>query len=56
VVTDPDDLEVWAARLSAAAVAHSPIVPANSIPGALVLGLRDPDNIQLELVAEPSAI
>jgi glyoxylase I family protein len=53
-VTDGQELDVWAGRLSAAAVTHSPIAPANSIPGALVLVLRDPDNIQLELFAEPS--
>ena len=53
-VADRDELEAWAARLSAAAVTHSPIAPANSIPGAYVLVLRDPDNIQLELFAEPS--
>jgi glyoxylase I family protein len=53
-VRDRDDLERWAARLSAAAVTHSPIAPANSIPGAAVLVFRDPDNIQLELFADPS--
>jgi glyoxylase I family protein len=50
-VADHEELERWAARLSAAAVTHSPVAPANSIPGALVLVLRDPDNIQLELFA-----
>ena len=32
---------------------HSPVAPANSIEGAAVLVLRDPDNIQLELFYEP---
>jgi len=32
---------------------HSPIAAANSVPGAAVLVFRDPDNIQLELFAEP---
>ena len=34
-------------------VVHSLIAPANSIAGAAVLVFRDPDNIQLELFAEP---
>lgn len=49
-----DDLNWWVPRLADAAVTFSPIVPANSIPGAFVLVLRDPDNIQLELFADPS--
>lgn len=47
------ELDAWAARLADAAVVHSPVTPANSIPGAAVLVFRDPDNIQLELFAEP---
>jgi hypothetical protein len=35
-------------------VVHSLVAHANSIPGAEVLVLRDPDNIQLELFFEPS--
>ncbi len=46
------ELDTWAARLLAAGVAHSPVAPANSIPGAFVLVFRDPDNIQLELFAD----
>jgi len=42
--------------LAAAAVVHSPVAPANSIPGGAVLVLRDPDNIQLELFVDPSDI
>jgi glyoxylase I family protein len=48
------ELDAWQARLEAAAVVHSPIATANSIPGAAVLVFRDPDNIQLELFADPS--
>ena len=51
-VTDRAELDAWAARLADAAVVHSPVTAANSIPGAAVLVFRDPDNIQLELLAE----
>jgi glyoxylase I family protein len=47
------ELDAWAAWLADASVVHSPVIPANSIPGAAVLVFRDPDNIQLELIAEP---
>jgi glyoxylase I family protein len=47
-VADRQELEAWARRLSDAGVIHSPIAAANSIPGAVVLVFRDPDNIQLE--------
>jgi len=53
-VADRAELDAWATRLAAAAVVHSPVAPANSIPGATVLVLRDPDNIQLELFVDPS--
>jgi glyoxylase I family protein len=53
-VADRAELAGWAARLAAAAVVHSSVAPANSIPGAAVLVLRDPDNIQLELFVDPS--
>jgi glyoxylase I family protein len=53
-VRDRAELEEWAIRLEAAAVAHSAIAPANSIPGAAVLVFRDPDNIQLEFFVDPS--
>lgn len=53
-VGDRRELESWAARLVAAAVECSPIAPANSIPGAFVVVFRDPDNIQLELFADPT--
>jgi glyoxylase I family protein len=48
-VADRAELDAWSTRLVAAAVVHSPVAPANSIPGAAVLVFRDPDNIQLEL-------
>jgi hypothetical protein len=50
---DREELDAWAARLTAAAVVHSPVTAANSVPGAAVLVFRDPDNIQLELFAGP---
>jgi glyoxylase I family protein len=50
-----DELDAWARRLAGAAVVHSPVTPANSVPGAYVLVFRDPDNIQLEFFTEPSA-
>ena len=53
-VADRDELDRWATRLATLSVVHSPIAPANSIPGASVLVLRDPDNIQLELVVDPT--
>jgi hypothetical protein len=53
-VADPAALDAWAMRLAALAVVHSSIAQANSIPGAAVLVLRDPDNIQLELLFDPS--
>jgi len=53
-VADRAELDDWEARLLAAGVVHSAVAPANSIPGAAVLVLRDPDNIQLELFFDPS--
>ncbi len=52
-VADRQELDTWAARLAGAAVVHSPVTAANSVPGAFVLVFRDPDNIQLELFADP---
>jgi catechol 2,3-dioxygenase-like lactoylglutathione lyase family enzyme len=51
-VDDRAGLEAWCERLVAHGVAHSPIADARSIPDALVVVLRDPDNIQLELFAD----
>jgi glyoxylase I family protein len=53
-VADRALLDEWERRLTAAGVPHSPVAPANSIPGAAVLVLRDPDNIQLELFYDPT--
>jgi catechol 2,3-dioxygenase-like lactoylglutathione lyase family enzyme len=53
-VATAEDLRSWAERLEALDVQHSPIAPANSIPGAQVLVFRDPDNIQLELFFDPN--
>ena len=52
-VAERAHLDEWARRLAEAGVPHSPVAPANSIEGAAVLVLRDPDNIQLELFYEP---
>jgi len=52
-VSDREELDTWVTRLGNARVAHSPVMAANSIPGAAVVVFRDPDNIQLELFAEP---
>ena len=52
-VSGRGQLAAWADRLAAAGVTHSPVAAANSIPGAVVLVFRDPDQIQLELFADP---
>jgi glyoxylase I family protein len=52
-VADREELDAWATRLADAAAVHYPVTAANSVPGAAVLVFRDPDNIQLELFAEP---
>ena len=48
------ELLEWHERLAARGVPHTPVAPANSIPGAAVLVFRDPDNIQLELFFDPT--
>lgn len=53
-VPDREQLDVWAQQLVDAGVTHSPVAAANSVPGAAVLVLRDPDNIQLELFFDPA--
>ena len=45
------DLEACAAQLRDSGVSHSPIADANTLAGTKVLVFRDPDNIQLELIA-----
>ena len=47
-----DELDAWERRLRDCNVTFTPPAPANTIDGAYVLVLRDPDNIQLELFAE----
>ena len=47
------ELREWEERLREHGVTHSSVTPANTIPGAQVLVFRDPDNIQLELIADP---
>lgn len=48
-----DELVGWARQLEELGVHFSPIAASLSIPGAEVIVLRDPDNIQLELFASP---
>jgi glyoxylase I family protein len=45
-VSDRDELEAWVAHLDAHGVAHSEI---KELSSSLIVTLRDPDNIQLEL-------
>ena len=54
-VADVDELRDWEKRLQAHGVTHSTVTAANTIPGARVLVFRDPDNIQLELIADPDS-
>jgi glyoxylase I family protein len=53
-VSTREELEVWGQRFSEAGLVRSPVASANSIPGAVVLVFRDPDNIQLELFFDPT--
>lgn len=55
-VHDVAELRDWEARLLAHDVRYTPAVPANTLEGSLVLVFRDPDNIQLELVAEGAPV
>ena len=50
------ELHDWQERLETHDVRFTPVTVANSIPGAFVLVLRDPDNIQLELFFDPTVI
>ena len=52
-VSSRGELERWRDHLTQAGVAFSPIAESFSIPGAAVIVFRDPDNIQLELFADP---
>jgi len=47
-------LDEWCERLTAHDVAFSPVADSRSIAGASVVVFRDPDNIQLELFADPT--
>ncbi|MGZ4689440.1 MAG: VOC family protein [Acidimicrobiia bacterium] len=49
-----EELDSWARRFTELGVSFSPPAAANSIPGAVVLVFRDPDDIQLELFFDPS--
>lgn len=51
-VDSVDELGAWERRLQACDVHYTPASPANTIEDAYVLVFRDPDNIQLELIAE----
>jgi glyoxylase I family protein len=48
------ELAEWQAHLDRHHVPYTPATPANSIPGAQVVVFRDPDNIQLELIFDPT--
>lgn len=52
LVPDRADLDGWQQRLDALSVPHSPI---SDQPTYSVLVFRDPDNVQLELMAMPGA-
>ena len=49
------ELDGWQTRLVERDVPHTPVAPANSIPGAAVLVFRDPDTIQLEIFYDPTS-
>jgi len=51
-VHDVDELREWESRLRAREVRYTSATPANTLEGALVIVFRDPDNIQLELIAD----
>jgi len=51
-VHDVDELREWESRLRARDVRYTSATPANTLEGALVIVFRDPDNIQLELIAD----
>src|ERR1700737_511709 len=52
-VSSREELGSWARRLEELGVPFSPIAASLSIPGAAVIVFRDPDNVQLELFANP---
>jgi glyoxylase I family protein len=54
-VADRAALDTWARRLAEVGVTATPVTDSLSIDGAAVLVFRDPDNIQLELFADPAS-
>jgi hypothetical protein len=54
-VADRPTLDRWCLRFEQLSVEYTPITNANSIPGAVVVVFRDPDNIQLELFVEAAS-
>lgn len=55
-VDDAQELAAWEQRLTELEVSFTPVTRANTLEGSLVVVLRDPDNIQLELIADPSCL
>jgi glyoxylase I family protein len=53
-VPDRSALERWCRRLDKHGVTYTPVADARSIPDAVVVVFRDPDNIQLELFVDPA--
>jgi glyoxylase I family protein len=53
-VTDADELQAWAQRLTDAGVEHSGIT-ATPTTGSALIAFRDPNNIQLELYVAQGA-
>jgi glyoxylase I family protein len=51
-----DELRKYEELLQSLGVVYTPATPANTLEGARVLVFRDPDNIQLELIAPPSDV
>jgi glyoxylase I family protein len=55
LVPSEADLVQWTQRFTDVGVPFSPPAEANTITGARVIVLRDPDNIQLEIVSDPGS-
>jgi catechol 2,3-dioxygenase-like lactoylglutathione lyase family enzyme len=53
-LADRAELDAWCEHLTAQGVPFSAPAASNSIAGAVVVVFRDPDNIQLELFADPA--
>ncbi|GAA1980024.1 VOC family protein [Amycolatopsis minnesotensis] len=52
-VSSQADLRQWEERLAEYGVTYTPAKPSRTLPGSLVVVLRDPDGIQLEIWADP---